>query len=51
MTKEKAEQLAEELVEDWTFGTDLKDTVADWVLKDLREKLAMKFWKLTPADV
>lgn len=36
--EERAKCLADELVENWMFGTDLEDRLPDWVLKDLREK-------------
>lgn len=44
--KEYAESLASELIEEWTYGTDLKDRLSDEVLKDLHDKAAKMFFEM-----
>lgn len=48
MSIETAQKLAEEVVDEWTYGTDLDERLPDWVLKDLREKIANKILAVAP---
>lgn len=48
MTIETARMLADELVENWTEGTDLDEHIPDWALKDLRELIANKILLVAP---
>ena len=46
MSESEAKRLAEELVSAWAYGTDIEDRIADWMLRDLREKAAVMFLRL-----
>lgn len=43
--KQQAENLADELIESWIFGTDLDERLSEETLEDLREKALLLFEK------